>query len=374
MKLVARTLAPALITIAALTLPAQQMSSTPPPPPATPTSSPYTGAPGDVDLPNFRFTSGETLPSLHLHYLTLGTPHRDPAGHTDNAILLLHGTGGDAHSLFNPAFASVLFGPGQPLDITRFFLIFPDDIGHGSSSKPSDGLRMRFPHYTYDDMVRAQFDMLREGLHVDHLRLILGTSMGCMQSFVWGETYPAFADALMPLACLPTAIAGRNRMMRYMAIENIERDPAWQAGNYTAEPTVGLRTANEMLFIMGSAPLVQQTAAPTRAAAESLIDTYLARTTAATDADNMIYYLDASRDYNPEPALSRITVPVMYINSADDFINPPELRIAERLTPQMPHATFILLPITPQTRGHGTHTQAALWQTYLTQLLTQSQP
>ncbi len=249
---------------------------------------------------DFKFGTGETLPELNLHYLTLGSPHRNAAGHVDNAVLLLHGTGGERHTLLNPIFSNVLFGPGQPLDITKYFLIFPDDIGQGDSSKPSDGLKMNFPHYDYDDMVRSQHQMLLEGLHVDHLRLILGTSMGCMQSFVWGETYPGFADALMPLACLPTEIAGRNRMMRYMAIENIKRDPAWNNGNYTTEPALGLRTANEMILIMGSAPLVQQKAAPTREAAEKFVDNTLDRMDAHTDANNFIYYVDASRNYNPE--------------------------------------------------------------------------
>src|SRR3984957_2613866 len=329
---------------------------------------------GNYVIRNFHFGSGESLPELKLHYLTLGAPHRDAAGHTDNAILLLHGTGGDAHSLFNPLFSDVLFGPGQPLDITRYFLIFPDDIGQGDSSKPSDGLRMKFPRYDYDEMGRPQPPRLLEGMGVDHLRLILGTSMGCMQSFVWGETYPGFADALMPLACLPTAIAGRNRMMRYMAIENIKDDPAWQNGNYTTEPVVGLRTANEMLLIMGSAPLVMQKAAPTREAAEEFVDKYLTRVGASTDANNLIYYVDASRNYGPSAQLGRITVPVMYINSADDFINPPELGIAEKLAQQMPHAKFVLIPISDATRGHGTHTQAAIWKDYLVELLRGSEP
>jgi len=359
------------LSLSALSITAQQMSSTAGS--AAPTTA-YTGQPGSFDIPNFKFGTGETLPSLHLHYLTLGTPHRNAAGHVDNAVLLLHGTGGNAHSLFNPVFSNVLFGPGQPLDITKYFLIFPDDIGHGESSKPSDGLRMKFPRYDYDDMVRSQYDMLVNGLHVDHLRLVLGTSMGCMQSFVWGETYPGFADALMPLACLPTEIAGRNRMMRYMAIEDIENDPTWQNGNYIAEPAEGLRTANEMLFIMGSAPLVQQKAAPTRETAEHFVDNYLSRAGANTDANNLVYQLDASRNYNPESRLSKITVPVMYINSADDFINPPELGIAQKLAPRMPRAKFVLLPITDQTRGHGTHTQAAIWKDYLIELLNESQP
>jgi homoserine O-acetyltransferase/O-succinyltransferase len=337
-------------------------------PPAWPTKD------GTYTIRDFRFGTGEMLPELRLHYLTLGAPHKDAAGHTDNAILLLHGTGGDARSLLNPIFADELFGPGQPLDITRYYLILPDDIGHGSSSRPSDGLRMRFPRYDYDDMVRSQHAMLLEGLGVDHLRLILGTSMGCMQTFVWGETYPGYADGLVPLACLPTAIAGRNRMMRYMAIEAIKRDPAWQAGDYTTEPAQGLRTANEMLMIMGLSPLTAQKAAPTRAAAETYVEQYLERTMARTDANNMIYYLDASRNYDPGPNLDRITVPVLYINSADDYINPPELGIAETLAKRMPHCRFVLLPISEATRGHGTHTAAAAWKNYLVEFMQASAP
>jgi homoserine O-acetyltransferase len=198
--------------------------------------------------------------------------------------------------------------------------------------------------------------------------------MGCMQSFVWGETYPDFADALMPLACLPVPLAGRNRMMRYMAIENIENDPAWNHGDYTTEPAVGLRTANEMLLIMGSAPRVMQKQYPTRAAAETFVDNYLTRVTAATDANNLIYYVNASRNYDPSPHLDLIKVPVMWINSADDFINPPELGIAEKLVHNMPNAKFVLLPISDQTRGHGTHTIAAIWQNYLIELLSESEP
>jgi homoserine O-acetyltransferase len=337
-------------------------------------------APGDwpvqdgvYDIANFRFHDGETLPILHLHYLTLGTLHRDSEGHADNAILLLHGTGGNARSLLNPVFSNVLFGPGQALDITKYFLIFPDDIGHGESSKPSDGLHMRFPAYDYDDMVASQHAMLVDGLHIDHLRLILGTSMGCMQSFVWGETFPAFADALAPFACLPVEIAGRNRMMRYMAIDAVKRDPTWNNGEYTAEPVLGLRNAAEMLLIMGSAPLQMQKDFPTRVAAEKRANEYLDRTVAQTDANDLIYYFDASRNYNPAPRLATITAPVLWINSADDFINPPELGIAERLVSQMPNARFILIPISDATRGHGTHTQAAVWKNYLIDFLKQTE-
>ncbi|HVN42531.1 MAG TPA: alpha/beta fold hydrolase [Steroidobacteraceae bacterium] len=322
----------------------------------------------------FRFGSGETLPQLRLHYLTLGTPHQDRKGRVDNAVLLLHGTGGDAHSLLNPIFSNELFGPGQPLDIARYYIILPDDIGHGLSSKPSDGLHARFPQYDYDDMVRSQHETLVKGLGIEHLRLILGTSMGCMQTFVWGETYPGFADALMPLACLPTTIAGRNRMMRYMAIQAIKQDPAWKDGEYASQPVQGLRTANEMVLIMGLAPLVAQKAAPTRAQAEAYVDSYLQRTMARTDANDMIFYLNASRNYDPSGRLEQITAPVLYINSADDFINPPELGLAETLSRRIARARFVLLPISEKTRGHGTHTAAAVWKDYLLEFLKETEP
>jgi homoserine O-acetyltransferase len=328
---------------------------------------------GTYAIKNFRFGTGESLPELKLHYLTLGQPHHDSAGHTDNAVLLLHGTGGSAHSLLNPVFSDVLFGPGQPLDIGKFYIILPDDIGHGESSKPSDGLRMRFPHYDYDDMVASQHTMLLDGLHIDHLRLILGTSMGCMQSFVWGETYPKFSDALAPFACLPVELAGRNRMWRYMAMQMIRDDPAWKNGDYTTEPVEGLRGANDLILIAGSAPLVMQKNFPTRASAEAYVDRTLNRLIAHTDANDFLYYVDASRNYNPEPKLSTITAPVLWINSADDFINPPELGIAEKLVTRMPHARFILIPISSATRGHGTHTQAAVWKDYLIDFLGQTE-
>jgi homoserine O-acetyltransferase len=328
---------------------------------------------GNYIISNFHFGSGESIPELKLHYLTLGTPHRDAAGHTDNAILLLHGTGGDAHSLLNPLFSDVLFGPGQPLDITKFYIILPDDIGHGESSKPSDGLRMHFPHYDYDDMVASQHTMLVDGLHVDHLRLILGTSMGCMQSFVWGETYPQFSDALAPFACQPVEIAGRNRMFRYMAMQMIRDDPAWKNGDYTTEPVEGLRGANDMILIAGSAPLRLQKDYPTRVAAERAVDRVLDSLIASTDANNFLYYVDASRNYNPETKLGSIIAPVLWINSADDFVNPPELGIAQKMVTRMPHAKFILIPISDATRGHGTHTAAAVWKDYLFEFLHETE-
>ena len=328
---------------------------------------------GSSDIHNFRFGTGEVLPDVHLHYLTLGTLHRDTEGHADNAVLLLHGTGGSAHSLLNTVFSDVLFGPGQPLDITKYFIILPDDIGHGESSKPSDGLRMKFPRYTYDDMVRSQHEMLVDDLHVDHLRLILGTSMGCMQSFVWGETFPQFSDALAPFACLPVELAGRNRMWRYMAMESIKHDPAWNNGEYTTEPAEGLRGASDLIVIAGGAPLQLQKNFPTRTQAEAFIDRVIAADIARTDANNFLYYVNASRNYNPAPKLATITAPVLWINSADDFINPPELGIAEKMVTRMPNAKFILIPISDATRGHGTHTQAIVWKQYLIDFLAQTE-
>ena len=328
---------------------------------------------GTYIIKNFRFGTGESLPELKLHYLTLGEPHRDAIGHIDNAILLLHGTGGNAHTLLNPLFSDVLFGPGQPLDITRFYIIFPDDIGHGESSKPSDGLRMHFPQYDYDDMVASQHAMLVDGLHVDQLRLILGTSMGCMQSFVWGEAYPQFTDALAPFACYPVELAGRNRMWRYMAMQMIRNDPAWKNGEYTTEPVEGLRGAGDLILIAGSAPLQMQKNYRSRGQAEAYVDSTLDSFLARTDANDFLYYINASRNYNPEPKLSTITAPVLWINSADDFINPPELGIAERLVTKMPHAKFILIPISDATRGHGTHTKAAVWKDYLIEFLRETE-
>ena len=323
---------------------------------------------------NFRFTDGEALPELRLHYTTLGTPHRNSAGRVDNAVLLLHGTGGSAEQFLGPNFAGVLFGPGQLLDAARYYLILPDSIGHGQSSKPSDGLHMRFPKYDYDDMVRAQHLLLTDGLHVDHARLILGTSMGCMHAFVWGEMFPAFPDALMPLACQPVEIAGRNRMTRKMVIEDIERDPAFHNGDYATEPVEGLRAAEEIVLLMGSSPLQMQEHEPTRAAAEQYLDAALDRAVAHLDANDMIYQFDSSRNYNPYPKLGTIRAPLLQINSADDFINPPELGISDRDIHLVPRGRFVLLPVTEQTRGHGTHTLPAIWQGYLRQLLESSAP
>ena len=323
---------------------------------------------GDVTLGDFHFRSGETLPTLRIHYATLGTPHRDASGHVDNAVMILHGTGGTGWQFLVPQFANELYGPGQPLDIAHYYIILPDGIGHGHSSKPSDGLRMHFPHYDYDDMVEAQRQLLAR-LGVARLRLLMGTSMGCMHGFVWAESHPEMLRAAMPLACLPTEIAGRNRMWRRMAAEAIRRDPAWAEGNYTAEPIAGLRAAESLLQIAGTAPLYAQHAYPTRAAVDAFIVPRVEAGLASLDANDLIYQLEASRNYDPSPHLDRIRTPTTWVNSADDFINPPELGIAEPAARRMPSVHFVLIPASPETHGHGTHTWARFWKNELVDLL-----
>ncbi len=323
---------------------------------------------GDWIARDFRFASGETLPELRLHYRTLGRPRKDARGVVRNAVLVLHGTGGSGAQFLGAQFAGELYGPGQPLDTTRYYVVLPDGIGHGASSKPSDGLRARFPHYGYADMLRAQHLLLTQGLGVNHLRLVLGTSMGCMHGWMWGEAYPDFVDGLAPFACAPTQIAGRNRMIRRMIMDDIRNDPAWNGGNYTAPPP-GLRAALQLLYIMSSAPLVQHAQAPTRDRADSVITRYLDDRFRTTDANDMLYQVDASRDYDPSGALGTITARVLAINSADDFVNPPELGIVERLVGKMPNVRFINVPIGPETRGHGTHTRAVVWKGELERFL-----
>jgi homoserine O-acetyltransferase len=324
---------------------------------------------GDYVARHFHFKSGETLPELRLHYTTLGKPARDANGHVANAVLILHGTTGSGRQFLQPQFAGVLFGPGQLLDASRYFIILPDGIGHGKSSKPSDGLRMRFPQYDYDDMVAAQHELLEKGLGVNHLRLVMGTSMGCMHSWVWGETYPDFMDALMPLACLPVQIAGRNRIWRKMVMDAIRSDPDWKNGEYTSQPRAALQTALDFLLIAGSAPLQMQKSFPTRDAADKYLDEFMSSRMPGLDANDFLYAVNASRNYDPSPQLGKISAPVMFVNSADDFINPPELGIAEREIKKVKRGRFVLLPVSEQSHGHGTHTWAAVWQQYLKELL-----
>ena len=326
------------------------------------------GKQGDFIAKNFKFQTGEVLPELKLHYTTLGTPKKDANGMVRNAVLILHGTGGTGRSFLNNSYAGELFGPNQLLDSSRFFIVLPDGIGHGNSSKPSDGMHAKFPRYNYDDMVLAQYRLLSEQLGVNHLRLIMGTSMGCMQAWVWGYQYPNFMDGLAPLACVPTQIAGRNRMIRTIAMDNIKNDPAWKNGDYTTQPP-GLRGALEMLYIMGTAPLVQHTQAPTRDKADSVIRGNLDGRMKNTDANDFLYQFDASRDYDPSSHIAQIVAPALYINSADDFVNPPELGLAEKFAAKMPNVHFVLLPISPDTRGHGTHSLPKIWGHYLSDFL-----
>jgi len=325
----------------------------------------------DVVLRDFHFGSGETLPELRIHYLALGSARRDARGNVTNAILVLHGTGGTGRQFLAPQFAGPLYGAGAPLDTTRWWVILPDGIGHGRSSKPSDGLRAKFPAYDYDDMVDAQKRAL-ESLSVRHLRLVMGTSMGGMQTFVWGVEHPDWMDALMPLACLPVPIAGRNRVWRQMAMDAIRSDPDWRCGGYTTEPGRALRTAEDLLLLAGSAPLAMQATLGSRDSA----DRWLARTfeqrVAGLDANDLLYQLGASRNYDPSPGLGRIRAPLVHVNSADDFINPPELGIAEREIRKVPHGRFVLVPASPETHGHGTHTWAVFWKDELAKLMAES--
>jgi homoserine O-acetyltransferase len=344
------------------------------PPPAPPgiaaAATASTGAPpvvdvgvapveGDFVLHDFHFESGQTLPELRIHYTTLGTPVRDAAGHTTNAVLVLHGTTGSGRQFLRPQFARELFLPGQLLDVRRYYVILPDDIGHGRSSKPSDGRRARFPSYGYRDMVAAEHRLVREGLGVDRLRLLMGTSMGCMHSFMWAEQWPDQMDAVMPLACLPVAIAGRNRLWRKLFVDALRADPAYRGGDYDAEPQAGLRTAAALFQIAGSAPLEMQQRLATRDAVDAAVEQATREFIATHDANDIVY-------------LEKITAPVMFVNSADDFINPPELGIAEREIRRVKRGKLVVIPASTATHGHGTHTWAAIWKPYLAELLETS--
>jgi homoserine O-acetyltransferase/O-succinyltransferase len=329
---------------------------------------------GDFVIRDFKFGTGETLPSLKLHYRTIGTARRDASGTVRNAVLILHGTGGTGAGFLSSTFGGELFGPGQLLDATRYYIILPDGIGHGKSSKPSDGLHAKFPKYTYDDMVRAQHAMLTDGLKVSHLRLALGTSMGAMHCWVWGEMYPDFADGLVPLASAPRQIAGRNRVMRTMIMDSITKDPAWKNGEYTEQPRQGLIGAVNLLMMMTSSPLGWQRSGSTRDAADEWYENQIKSRLASTDANDMLYQYNASRDYDPSSKLETITAPVLAINSADDVVNPPELGFMEQLMPRVKRGKYVLIPTSDKTRGHGTHSLPAVWGNYLRDFLAQLTP
>jgi homoserine O-acetyltransferase len=324
---------------------------------------------GEYIAHDFKFDTGDTLPELKLHYRTIGTPSRDASGVVRNAVLILHGTGGTGSGFLNRTFAGQLFGPGQILDATKYFIVLPDGIGHGKSSKPSDGLHAKFPQYTYDDMVRAQHQMLADGLKVNHLRLVLGTSMGAMHCWVWGEMFPDFVDGLVPLASAPTQIAGRNRIMRTMIMDSIRNDPAWKNGEYTEEPKQGIVGAINILMMMTSSPLQWHKTAPTRDAADQWYENQIASRLATTDANDMLYHYNASRNYDPSGKLETITAAVLAINSADDVVNPPELGLMEKLVPRVKRGKYILIPTSDGTRGHGTHSIPSIWGHYLADFL-----
>lgn len=316
-------------------------------------------------IAQFQFSGGETMAGLKLHYTTIGTRNGN------NAVLILHGTGGSGRAFLSERFAGHLFGEGQPLDATKYFIILPDAIGHGDSSKPSDGLRARFPHYGYADMVTTQYRLVTEALGISHLHLVMGTSMGGMHSWMWGERYPGFADALFALASAPVAIAGRNRMIRRTIVDSIRNDPEWREGEYAAQPR-GLTNALYGLMFMLSVPLQFHAEAPTMAEADRFFDDWIRSRRSLYDANDLLYQFEASADYDPSRDLEKITAPLFAVNSADDQVNPPELGILEREIKRVKRGRYILLPITSATRGHGTHSLPEVWGGYLKELLVLS--
>jgi homoserine O-acetyltransferase len=321
------------------------------------------GVPKEADavLRDFRFHTGEVLPELKLHYQTVGAPTGEP-------VLVLHGTAGSASSLLNPAFAGELFGAGQPLDASRYFIVLPDALGAGGSAKPSDGLRAKFPRYNYDDMVLAQYRLVTEVLGIRHLRLVIGNSMGGMHTWLWGVTHPDFMDALAPMASQPTAMSSRNWMMRRLIIDTIRNDPEWLGGNYTAQPRA-LKAANVFFGIATSGgTLAYQQQAPTREAADRLLDSRLAAPFTA-DANDFLYQWEASGDYDASPQLQRIRAALLVINSADDERNPPETGLLERELKRLPGAKLYLIPASVDTRGHGTTGLAKFYKAPLQELL-----
>jgi homoserine O-acetyltransferase len=326
---------------------------------------------GDYTIRNFRFSKGDVLPELRIHYRTLGKPAKDASGIVRNAVLIGHGTGGTGAQFIRPEFAGELFGAGQLLDATKYYIVLADGIGHGKSAKPSDGMRAKFPQYGYADMVEAQYRLLTEGLGVNHLRVVMGTSMGGMHTWVWGQRYPDFMDALMPLASLPSQISGRNRVWRKTVIDAIRNDPAWQGGNYTSQPP-SLRTAAALIFFMGSNPILRQEQMPTLAKTDEVLDDTLATAMRTQDANDVLYQISASWDYDPAPGLERIRAPLIAVNSADDLINPPELAILEREIKRVKQGKAVVIPLSKDTRGHGTHTVAPLWKHHLAELLQTS--
>jgi len=341
-------------------------------PQAAPTIAGVAPVAGDFAIKNFTFTSGEKLAEVRVHYTTYGTAQRDAAGHIKNAVLIMHGTTGSGTQFFRKQFIEPLFGPGQALDLTRYYVVIPDDLGHGGSTKPSDGLHAKFPHYGYVDLVESEHALITEGLKIDHLRLVMGTSMGCMHTFMWAERWPSMMDGNLALACTPAAITGRNRMWRKMVIDAIQQDPEWKNGDYTKQPRAAMLGAGQIFTLANSAPLADQKRLATREAADKDVEASEAGFAQNYDANDLLYAYLASFDYDAEPELEKITAPFVLVNSADDFINPPELGIAERDMKRVKHGRFVLLPATDTSHGHGMHSWAAFWQADLKKLLAQT--
>lgn len=331
---------------------------------------------GNYTVRDFRFEDGQVLPSLRIHYRTIGHPVRNAAGEVTNAVLIMHGTGGTGAQFLGKQFAGVLFEPGELLSARRYYIILPDDIGHGGSSKPSDGLRMKFPNYNYHDMVEAEHDLVVDGLHVNHLRLVMGTSMGCMHTWMWGEMWPNFMNALMPLACLPAHMGGRNWMWRQMLVNAIESDPAWDHGNYKKEPIVGLKNAANILMMVVADPHHWRHEYSTPAEATKFIGDVTNKIAHHVDADDMIYQFLSSRDYNPAPELNRIKAKVIAINTADDQVNPVGVDriVMRRYMKKVKGGRYLILPVSSRTHGHGTHTMPKVWDQWLWKLLQESRP
>jgi homoserine O-acetyltransferase len=327
---------------------------------------------GDVVLADFRFGSGEVLPALKIHYLTIGTAQRNAAGEILNGVLLLHGTSGTSKNWLAPTLAGELFAPGAPLDAEKYFIVMPDGIGRGGSSKPSDGLRMGFPHYRYVDMVAATYRLVSEHLGLKHLRLVLGTSMGGMQAWMWGEMYPDFMDALVPIASQPIAISGRNWMYRRIGIEAIRNDPDWNGGNYEKNPTHYVYAAPIAALMTESATHYQQVA-PTHDAMDALYQK-MVEGARKLDANNQLYAIEAVMDYDPSKDLEKIKARLLAINFADDEVNPPELGVVERGIKRIAGARFVLVPASDQTHGHYTYNLAALWKQHLIDFMKELPP
>jgi len=322
---------------------------------------------GDFVIHDYKFVSGETLPELKLHYRTIGTPKKNANGEIVNGVLLLQGNTGTGANWFRPSIADAVFKPGQPLDLAKYYIIMPDALGRGGSSKPSDGLKGNFPHYRYHDMVDMTHQLVTDGLKVAHLRLIIGSSLGCMQQFLWAEWYPDLMDGSVGMSCQPVEISGRNYMLRHGAAEAIRHDPAYNNGNYDKSPTLYMYSSagNDLT----ESPVRIQEEAGTMDAAKALYDKRLAGLMKNGDANNTLYELESIYDYSPEADLPKIKAHVLLINNEEDFADPPTLGTVERGMKKIAHGTYVLTPYSKDTHGHFTHYYAAVWKPYLVKFM-----